>query len=95
MLPKGAYLVNTARAALVEYDALYDALSRGALGGAALDVFWEEPVRTDDPLVFLPNVLATPHVAGVTEQSYAEIADAVATNIERLRRGEPICNRAA
>ena len=95
MLPKGAYLVNAARGALVEYDALYDALSRGALGGAALDVFWEEPVRRDDPLVFLPNVLATPHVAGVTEQSYAEIADAVATNIERLRRGEPICNRAA
>ena len=95
MLPKGAYLVNAARGALVEYDALYDALSRGALGGAALDVFWEEPVRTDDPLLLLPNVLATPHVAGVTEQSYAEIADAVATNIERLRRGEPICNRAA
>jgi phosphoglycerate dehydrogenase-like enzyme len=95
MLPKGAYLVNAARGALVEYDALYDALSRRALGGAALDVFWEEPVRMDDPLLFLPNVVATPHVAGVTEQSYAEIADAVATNIERLRRDEPICNRAA
>lgn len=95
MLPKGAYLVNAARGALVEYDALYDALSRRALGGAALDVFWEEPVRMDDPLLFLPNVVATPHVAGVTEQSYAEIADAVATNIERLRRHEPICNRAA
>lgn len=95
MLPKGAYLVNAARGALVEYDALYDALSRRALGGAALDVFWDEPVRTDDPLLLLPNVLATPHVAGVTEQSYAEIADAVAANIERWRRGEPICNRVA
>jgi phosphoglycerate dehydrogenase-like enzyme len=94
MLPQGAYLVNAARGALIEYTALYDALSRGSLGGAALDVFWEEPVRTDDPLLLLPNVLATPHVAGVTEQSYIEIAESVAANIERLRRGEPPCNRA-
>ena len=94
-LREGAYLVNTARGALVDYRALHTALSNGRLAGAGLDVFWEEPIPTDDPLLALPNVIATPHVAGVTEQSYGEIADAVIANVERLRRGEPLLNRVA
>jgi phosphoglycerate dehydrogenase-like enzyme len=49
----------------------------------------------DDPLLALANVIATPHVAGVTDRSYGEIADAVVANIERLRRGEPLENRVA
>lgn len=88
-LPRGAYLVNVARGPLVDYGALRAALERGHLGGAALDVFWQEPMPPEDPLLALPNVVATPHVAGVTERSYQGIADAVAANIERLRRGEP------
>ncbi len=87
-LPAGAYVVNAARGALVDYHALYAALSSGRLAGAGLDVYWEEPIPADDPLLALPNVIATPHIAGVTEESYGEIADAVASNIERLRRGE-------
>jgi phosphoglycerate dehydrogenase-like enzyme len=94
-LREGAYLVNTSRGALVDYRALRNALSNGRLAGAALDVFWEEPIPTDDPLLSLPNVIATPHVAGVTEQSYGEIADAVIANVERLRRGETLLNRVA
>lgn len=92
-LPAGAFLVNTARGGLVDYRALYGALVTGRLAGAGLDVFWTEPFSPNDPLLQLPNVIATPHVAGVTDRSYAEIADAVACNIERLRRGEPPLNR--
>lgn len=87
-VPAGAYIVNVARGALIDYAALVAALDNGHLAGAALDVFWDEPIDPDDPLLTLPNVIATPHIAGVTDRSYAGIADVVAANIERLRRGE-------
>jgi phosphoglycerate dehydrogenase-like enzyme len=91
-LRPGAYLVNAARGGLVDYDALYAALAGGRLAGAGLDVYWKEPIAPDDPLLALPNVIATPHIAGVTDRSYDEIAEAVWTNVERLRRGEPPLN---
>jgi phosphoglycerate dehydrogenase-like enzyme len=77
----------------VDYDALYASLVSGRLGGAGLDVFWDEPIPPDDPLLALPNVIATPHIAGVTDRSYAEIAEVVAENIDRLRRGVELMNR--
>lgn len=94
-MPRGALLVNAARGGLIDYRALDNALARGHLGGVGLDVFWTEPIAPDDPLLKFPNVITTPHVAGVTDRSYSEIADAVARNIERLRSGEPPLNRAA
>jgi len=93
-LRPGAYLVNAARGALVDYNALYAALTSGRLAGAGLDVYWKEPIAPNDPLLALPNVIATPHVAGVTDRSYAEIADSVVANLERFRRGEPLLNQA-
>ena len=93
-LPSKALLVNAARGALIDYTALYEALSGGRLAGAGLDVYWQEPIAPDDRLLALPNVIATPHVAGVTDRSYGQIADVVAANIERLRRCEPPTNRA-
>ena len=87
-VPAGAYIVNVARGALIDYAALVGALVNGHLAGAALDVFWDEPINANDPLLTLPNVIATPHIAGVTDRSYAGIANVVAANIGRLRSGE-------
>ena len=94
-LPRGAYLINIARGPLIQYDALYAALRSGHLGGAGLDVFWKEPIAPDDPVLALPNVIATPHVAGVTDRSYESICGVVASNVDRLRRGQPLLNQVA
>jgi phosphoglycerate dehydrogenase-like enzyme len=93
-LPPGAFLVNPARGALVDYHALYAALAQGRLGGVGLDVYWQEPIAPDDPLLAFPNVIATPHIAGITDRAYDEIAKVVVENIERLRCGEPPLYRA-
>lgn len=59
-----AYLINTSRAGVVDKNALVSALQKKAIGGCALDVFWEEPIPADDPLLQLDNVTITPHNAG-------------------------------
>jgi D-3-phosphoglycerate dehydrogenase len=66
LMRKSAYLVNTARADLVDEAALISALEEGRVGGAALDVFWEEPLPTDSRLRVVPNLMMTPHLAGST-----------------------------
>ena len=86
-LKASAYLVNVARGGLLDPEALTKALARGGLAGAGLDVFWEEPVDTAHPL-FAQNVVATPHVAGVTDISYQGIAEVCAENIMRYAAGE-------
>ena len=62
----GAYFINTARGPMVDYDALYEALASGHLRGAMLETFWQEPVPPDWPLLRLPNVTLTPHIAGAS-----------------------------
>lgn len=88
-----AYLINIARGGLIDNGALYHALKEGHLAGAALDVFSREPIPVEEPLLALPNVIVTPHVGGVTEDSFRDIADAVAANIERLRSGQPLLHQ--
>lgn len=95
LLPKGALLVNIARGGLVDYDALFEGLKDGHLGGAGMDVFWTEPFDGNDPLLELENVIATPHVAGITTSSMSGIARGVADNILRLEAGYPLLNRAS
>lgn len=91
-MPPGGYLVNVSRGGVVDYDALLQALRSGHLAGAGLDVFWDEPIDPGDPLLGL-NVTTTPHIGGVTEESYAAMAAAFAANIERLRAGKQVEHR--
>lgn len=65
-----AYFINTARASVIDYNALYEALVNNKIAGAALDVFEEEPLSPDHPLLDLDNVLLTPHIAGASYESY-------------------------
>lgn len=61
-----AYLINTARAAVIHQKDLVDALENGTIQGAAIDVFWQEPIPANHPLLKMRNVLLTPHMAGLT-----------------------------
>ncbi|MFJ7797219.1 NAD(P)-dependent oxidoreductase [Pseudomonas sp. NPDC096950] len=89
-LPSGALLINVARGGLVEEAALIEALHSGHLGGAGIDVYWREPIDTQHPLLQMNNVVATPHIAGITLDSLKDIAAGVAANINRLRAGLPL-----
>lgn len=85
-----AFVVNVSRGAVVDEAALVAALRSGRIAGAGLDVFAEEPAGSDNPLVSMDNVFATPHIAGVTQQSYEAIAGAIADNVQRLRSGRAL-----
>jgi phosphoglycerate dehydrogenase-like enzyme len=91
----GAIVVNVARGAVIDRAALEAALATGRLGGVGLDVLWAEPWDPTDPLFHHPRVVALPHVAGSTEESFARIAAIVLDNLTRLRRGEPLAHRVA
>jgi len=88
-LKPGAYLVNCARGGIVDEVALVEALRSGHLAGAAIDVFADEPPPPDHPLLHLPTVIPTPHIAGQTEDSLRRMALLVADEVLRVLRGEP------
>ena len=85
---RGAYLLNTSRGGLVDAAALLDALERGQLAGAALDVLETEPPAPDDPLVAHERVVVTPHAAWYSEESAETLKSEVAREAVRILRGE-------
>jgi phosphoglycerate dehydrogenase-like enzyme len=85
-----ACLVNAARGGLIDHPALLKALAEGRLIGAGLDVFENEPLQPSSPILAREDVVATPHIAGVTDLSYRNIAQALAENVRRLEAAEPL-----
>ncbi len=86
----GCFFVNTARGPLVDYPALYDALASNHLRGAAIETFAVEPVPADWPLLQLPNVTLTPHIAGASVRTVRIAARAAALEVQRYLNGEPL-----
>lgn len=88
----GAVVVNTARGPLMDYDALYHALTEGSLRGAMLETFSIEPTPPDWPLLQLPNVTLTPHIAGASIKTVRIAATKAAEEVRRWIAGEPPLN---
>jgi D-3-phosphoglycerate dehydrogenase len=91
-LQPGAVIVNCARGALLDYDAMCDALDSGHLFGAAFDVFPEEPIPVGSRLLSTPNVVMTPHLAGASKQTAVKAAQIIAGDVSRYLRREPLAH---
>jgi phosphoglycerate dehydrogenase-like enzyme len=96
LMKETAYLVNVARGPIVDQAALTDALQSGALQGAALDVFEEEPIATDDPLLQLDNVILSPHAVSWTDEAFRLMGQSASKSILDVAAGrdpEHVVNR--
>ena len=93
LLPRGAIVVNVGRGAVIDEEALVDALRDGRLAGAALDVFAHEPLPRESALWELPNVLLAPHTMALSVHENARVVDLFCDNLRRYLRGEPLRNR--
>lgn len=92
-IKRGAILVNVGRGGVLDEGALIDALREGRLAGAALDVVSREPLEPDSPLWELPNVLLSPHTAGLSRHENERIVSLFVENLRRYLRGEELLNR--
>jgi phosphoglycerate dehydrogenase-like enzyme len=84
-----AFIINTARGAVIDQDALADALEAGRIAGAGIDVFDPEPPTATLRLLRAPNVVLSPHVGGVTRETLTRIAMAAASNVSEYLAGRP------
>lgn len=91
----GAILVNTARGGLVDHDRLLRALESGHLAAAGLDVFAQEPLPREHPLLAFPNVVCAPHLAWLTRETLERSLALALENLRRLQTGAPLLNRVA
>jgi len=87
LVKKSAFIINTARGAIIDEKALIKALKEGWIAGAALDVFEEEPPKPDNPLLKMDNVLVTPHFASCTYEAYQREAFMAAEEVLRVLQG--------
>lgn len=92
LLPAGALLVDLARGGIVDESALVDALRAGRLAGAALDVFAEEPLPPSSPLWDAPNLIATPHIAGLAPDYMERLTEILLDNLARVEQDLPLRN---
>lgn len=83
----GAILINTARGGIVDEAALAELLASGHLGGAAIDVFADEPLPAGSPLATAPNIVLTPHIAGLTVEANERVSDLIARRVAESLRG--------
>jgi phosphoglycerate dehydrogenase-like enzyme len=90
LMRPSAYLVNTSRGPIVDERALIDALRAGAIAGAGLDVYDEEPLPVDHPLRRLPNTVITPHLGYVTEETYRIFYTQAIENVRAFLAGAPV-----
>ena len=88
----GARFYNVGRGGTVDEQALVDALRDGRVGGAALDVFEEEPLPADSPLWSMPNVIVSPHICGDYEGWEVDVVRVFTDNLARYVRGDPLAN---
>lgn len=91
-MKESAVLINVARGKVVDEAALIEALKEGKIGGAALDVFEEEPLPEDSPLWDAPNVIISPHISGSTKHYNERAAELFAQNLRRFLDGQPLLN---
>ena len=89
-MKQGAILLNTARGPIIDEQAVADALRSGRLGGAAMDVVSEEPMKADNPLLNAPNCIITPHMAWAAIETRQRILDVTMKNIQCFLDGRPI-----
>ena len=85
-----AFLVNTSRGPIVDEAALAEALKKGAIAGAGIDVYDTEPIAPDHPLLSAPNTVLTPHLGYVTRESYSAYFRGAVEDIAAWRRGAPV-----
>jgi D-3-phosphoglycerate dehydrogenase len=88
MMKPAALFINTARGSLVDQQALYEALRDNRIAGAGLDVFVQEPIAPQEPLLTLPNVVLSPHTAGTTPEALMNGLNLCAANVAEFLQGQ-------
>jgi phosphoglycerate dehydrogenase-like enzyme len=92
VMKRSAYLVDVSRGGVINHTALIQALEGKQIAGAALDVYPEEPLDADHPLWKMPNVILTPHIAGVSQEYNSRAVALFVENLERYLKGEKLLN---
>ncbi|MGD0330697.1 MAG: phosphoglycerate dehydrogenase [Nitrososphaeria archaeon] len=88
LMKKSAFLINTSRGSIIDESALYDSLKNGEISGAALDVFEQEPITKDNPLLMLDNVVLSPHMANFTSEALIRMDMMNAEDLKRFFQGK-------
>ncbi|MDY2739258.1 MAG: C-terminal binding protein [Acidaminococcus sp.] len=88
LMKKGTYLINTGRGSLLDEKALAEAVRKGTIAGALLDVVEKEPFTDESPLYGMPQIIVTPHISYATEESFAKLKQEAAENLVALMKGD-------